>query len=385
MTSVTQLTPVPARPPLRRMVGTVDESMVPLLRESDGDDIVWALAHLRFATGDEPYMASRDLQRTKPDALLRPAGGDVLRSYRSPTMRTELVDGDGWTLVARRWRDGSACVVVAAVGRELAELVAAEATRDAEEAPADDGRMRTPLWFWHLGERAPARERRRIETPSWEEIESNYASPARRALAALHAFRPDPGQPHGRLVLLHGPPGTGKTTALRALARSWHAWCDVDVVLDPEHLFSDTRYLLQVALGERDGDDYAPLDRHRLLVLEDCDELVRADASAGSRRQLARLLNLTDGLLGQGLDVLVALTTNEPLQRLHPAVVRAGRCLAEIEVGRIDSHEAASRLGVAPQDLPSEGIALADLLARAGSMAPPTAAAAPAATPGQYL
>src|SRR5437660_1593737 len=78
-----------------------------------------------------------------------------------------------------------------------------------------------------------------------------------------------PGGVTGRLLLLHGPPVTGKTTALRALARQWRGWCQVDCVLDPERLFNDPSYLMEVAIGEQ-GDG----ERHwRLLVLEDCDEL----------------------------------------------------------------------------------------------------------------
>jgi ATP-dependent 26S proteasome regulatory subunit len=57
------------------------------------------------------------------------------------------------------------------------------------------------------------------------------------------------------------------------------------------------------------------------------------------------LLNLTDGLLGQGLSLLVAITTNEPLSTLHPAVVRAGRCIAQIEVGNLNDAEAQAWLG----------------------------------------
>ena len=46
---------------------------------------------------------------------------------------------------------------------------------------------------------------------------------------------------------------------------------------------------------------------------------------------LSRLLNVADGLIGQGTNTLLLITTNEPLGRLHPAVRRPGRCLADIE------------------------------------------------------
>ena len=36
---------------------------------------------------------------------------------------------------------------------------------------------------------------------------------------------------------------------------------------------------------------------------------------------------LVDGIVGQSLRVLVLVTTNEPLRRLHPAVVRPGRTM----------------------------------------------------------
>ena len=49
------------------------------------------------------------------------------------------------------------------------------------------------------------------------------------------------------------------------------------------------------------GDDEIPGEgRWRLLLLEDCDELIGADAKRASGQALSRLLNLTDGLLGQG-------------------------------------------------------------------------------------
>jgi hypothetical protein len=116
----------------------------------------------------------------------------------------------------------------------------------------------------------------------------------------------------------------------------------VDCVLDPELLFSDAGYLMNIAIGD-DDDDEDGEGRWRLLLLEDCDELVRGEAKHVAGQALSRLLNLTDGLLGQGRKVLVGITTNEDLERLHPAVVRPGRCLARIEVGPLTRREAARR------------------------------------------
>lgn len=59
-----------------------------------------------------------------------------------------------------------------------------------------------------------------------------------------------------------------------------------------------------------------------------------------SGQGLSRVLNLTDGMLGQGIDLMVLITTNEPLGSLHPAVTRPGRCLAEIEFGELSAGEA---------------------------------------------
>jgi hypothetical protein len=189
----------------------------------------------------------------------------------------------------------------------------------------------------------------------------------------------------GRLLLLHGPPGTGKTSALRTLARSWRDWCQVDCVLDPERLFSDVGYLMDIAIGEEDGPGKG---RWRLLLLEDCDELIRGNAKADTGQALSRLLNLTDGLLGQGRNVLVAITTNERFSALHPAVVRPGRSLANVEVGRFPREEAVAWLGAghaAASAVGPGGATLAELFALRDGGGPAVVTSGPAPSTGLYL
>jgi hypothetical protein len=100
--------------------------------------------------------------------------------------------------------------------------------------------------------------------------------------------------------------------------------------------------------------------RWKVLVVEDADELIRSDARRDAGASLGRLLNLTDGILGHGLRVLLLITTNEPMRGLHPAVVRPGRCRADVQFRSFTHREAAEWLGEAGS-APIEDSTLAEL------------------------
>lgn len=207
-------------------------------------------------------------------------------------------------------------------------------------APRTANQLDITFWYHtHQGARSYTRQ---LSAPAWDDIAANYPPNTRGKLESLQSI--DLTDASGKLVLWQGSPGTGKTYALRALAEEWADWCKIHYILDPEKFFMEGDYLLNVILGT---DSYgtpvagvADKDKWRLIVLEDAGEMLAKDAKLQVGQGLARLLNLCDGLLGQGLRVMVLITTNEEIGALHDAVKRPGRCLANIPFDNFSASEA---------------------------------------------
>lgn len=260
--------------------------------------------------------------------------------------------------------------VLAAPDRAILECVTDELRGLLPEArPPEDRKV--DIHFWSGGNQV-ASISKRLPVDPWTEIEPNYAATTRRDLTALmRDFRPGEG---GQLLLWHGEPGTGKTFALRTLAWEWRSWCEAHYVIDPEVLLGESSYLVRVLFnassrfddGSRTRIARETGSRWRLLILEDCGELLAADAKAATGQALSRLLNLTDGLIGVGFRTLVLISTNDPIKKMHPAVTREGREAARVGFERHSREEAREWLDAHDVDEePVDGLTLAGLYAMA--------------------
>ena len=278
-------------------------------------------------------------ERLRPDSV---AGRSILWSEHD-NRRSHLLswpEDDAITLI-KQGSDEDVGVAVASNDLAVARKIIAEIDKLLSREKVS-GETVLPITFWHRGSDVPEITLRQIEVARWSEIAPNYVGETKAGLAALmEGFRP--AKSNGRLLLWHGQPGTGKTFAIRALAWAWKEWCRFEYVIDPEQLFGSASYLTEVALNRFEGhflfEDNPNKEKWRLLIIEDSGEMMAMDAKSEIGQGLSRLLNLSDGILGQGTKILTLLTTNEDLGNLNPAIRRKGRCLSEIEFCRFGTDE----------------------------------------------
>lgn len=135
--------------------------------------------------------------------------------------------------------------------------------------------------------------------------------------------------PCGRIILLDGPPGTGKTHMVRALLNEVPK---ATFVLVPSNFISSlgSPEFLAVLMREQKKD--APL----ILILEDADEAL-VNRKEGNSSAISSLLNFSDGIFGTLLDMRLICTTNVEIDNLDPAVVRDGRLCTRVEIGLLDT------------------------------------------------
>jgi SpoVK/Ycf46/Vps4 family AAA+-type ATPase len=152
------------------------------------------------------------------------------------------------------------------------------------------------------------------------------------------------------LVLLHGEPGTGKSTYIR------HLICQLKkkvVFLPPS---------LAATLDSPSLTNIITRNENCLFIIEDAEELIRSREGTGESK-ISMLLNLTDGILGETVGSMFLCTFNTDLKNIDEALLRKGRLVASYKFENLELSKLRrlrDHLGLQDFEV-TEGMALSDL------------------------
>ena len=120
------------------------------------------------------------------------------------------------------------------------------------------------------------------------------------------------------MILLHGEPGTGKTTYIKHLickhTDKQFIFIQNDFVrdlLNPSFVF----FLLQ--------------NKNSILLIEDAEKVVISRESSSNDSVVSTILQLTDGLFSDYLNIKIICTFNTNIERIDKALLRKGRMIAK--------------------------------------------------------
>ena len=154
------------------------------------------------------------------------------------------------------------------------------------------------------------------------------------------------------LYLFHGSPGTGKSSYIKYLCSG--------VV---------SRKMVYIPVGlisSLTSPDMMPLlmdNKDLILVIEDAEKALVSRDESGRSDLVSTILNLTDGFLGNALNITIVATFNTAKEKIDDALLRKGRlrrCYEFIKLNKQQAQKLAISLGLPESSIDSD-MTLADI------------------------
>lgn len=153
------------------------------------------------------------------------------------------------------------------------------------------------------------------------------------------------------IILLHGDPGTGKTSYIKYLTK---LITDKDILFIPPSMAE--------MLSEPSIIPFLMDHKNSILIIEDAERVISDRQINGSSPGVSNILNLTDGILGDCLSIQIIATFNMVREKIDPALLRKGRLIAEHKFTKLSVEESNNLLKHINKDITvTESLALADI------------------------
>jgi SpoVK/Ycf46/Vps4 family AAA+-type ATPase len=153
------------------------------------------------------------------------------------------------------------------------------------------------------------------------------------------------------IILFHGDPGTGKTSYIKYLTR---------LITDKEILFIPPS--MAESLSEPSIIPFLMEHKNSVLIVEDAERVIADREGNGSSMGVSNILNLTDGILGDCLNIQVIATFNMKREKIDQALLRKGRLIAEHKFSKLTIDESNNLLKhIGKEGEVTESMTLADI------------------------